>query len=269
MFKAYILLFLLLHPTYLLSFGLPDKDGMYITGMDVSKSLDALAVVGYGQGSCEGAGDGFMIYSQGISMRQPYIKYCGLYFRSSAEAIAVYSESPLQVVITAEQHGESFLCEVDEDSGAVDCDVFKTPDFKKGRMAEVSGIDFDSRGRMYAHPDNGQYIFRYKARCAERGECKRDKEIKLPKYYHQMEDMSIEGCIDNPKDECIYIGDVGKGGTNDIIIYNLRTEQFSYKRFNKRKNVDTEAMTVYRDVEGTHIVLIHKDQQGSIEYQKY
>ena len=269
MFRTYILLFLLLQPSYLFSFGLPDKDGMHITGADVSKTLDALAVVGYGQGSCEGAGDGFIIYGQGITTREAYIKHCGLYFRSSAEAIAVYSEDPFQVVITAESHDYSFLCEIDEDSQAVDCDTFKTPDFKKGRLEEVSGIDFDSRGRMYAVPDNGQYIFRYPARCAERGECKRNKEIKLPRYYHQMEDISIEGCVDNPKDECIYIGDVGKGGTNDIIIYNLRTEKFSYKRFQKRKNKDTEAMVVYRDVEATHIVLIHKDSEGSVEYKKY
>ena len=175
----------------------------------------------------------------------------------------------MQVVITAEGYDRSFLCDVTYENSDVSCRMFSTPDFAKGRLKEVSGIDFDSRGRMYAVPDNGQYIFRYKSRCAERGLCKRDIEIKLPRYYNQMEGLSIDHCYDDPSSECIYAADIGNGGSNEILVYNLRTKKFSHKRFQKRKNIDSEALATIFDTTGLSMFVIHKDNEGTVERRKY
>ena len=269
MFRVYMLLFLLLHPSYLFSFSLPGRQGMFVTGADISKGGDYLAVVGYGDGSCSGTGDGMVIYKREIIKPDSILVECGLYYRSSAEAIAIYSENPLRVVITAEGYDRSFLCDVDYDNRDVSCKMFSTPDFSSGRMAEVSGIDFDSRGRMYSIADNGQYIFRYKSRCAERGLCKRDKEIRLPRYYNQMEGLSIDRCYYDPSAECIYAADIGTGGGNEVLVYNLKTKKFTYKRFQKRKNTDSEALATIFDTTGLNIFVIHKDNEGTVERRKY
>ena len=122
---------------------------------------------------------------------------------------------------------------------------------------------------MYAIADNGQYIFRYKSRCAERGLCKRDKEIRLPRYYNQMEGLSIDRCYDDPSAECIYAADIGTGGSNEILVYNLRTKKFTYKRFQKRKASDSEALATMFDTTGLSVFVIHKDNEGTVERRKY
>ena len=59
------------------------------------------------------------------------------------------------------------------------------------------------------------------------------------------------------------------GGSNEILVYNLSTKKFTHKRFQKRKNVDSEALATIFDTTGLGVFVVHKDNEGSVERRKY
>ncbi len=59
-----------------------ELDGIYPTASDISSDGKYIFVVGYGKKSCEGKGDGLMVFDiSDTSKIKKTAAYCGLYFK--------------------------------------------------------------------------------------------------------------------------------------------------------------------------------------------
>jgi hypothetical protein len=266
-------------------------DGLYPTATDISSDAKYLFVVGYGRKACEQTGDGLVVFDISDSAKiEKVASYCGLYFKSSAEALSILSEYPYRVLVSAESMSTAKICDFNPTSKELSCDdEIYIDDFKSGKeMQENSGIDIAKedylplkKGDLWVMPDSSDKLWIYDRSCYEQGECEAKLKIKLPKYLNQAEDICINSCPEDHTKQCTYIADIGAGGsdklytisheklasliTDDKKIYLNDWTEYKLRDLGKNIKDDSESFSTISFNGEIYAVITYKNKKGLIE----
>ncbi len=270
-----------------------ELDGIYPTASDISSDGKYLFIVGYGKKSCEDKGDGLMVFDiSDASKITKAASHCGLYFKPSAEALSILSESPYRLLVSAEGWNTAKICEFDPLSQDLSCDdEIYIDDFKSGKkMQENSGIDVARKdqiplrkGDLWVMPDSSDKLWIYDEDCYKNGECGAKFKLKLPKYLNQAEDICINPCPEDNSKQCTYIADIGAGGSDKLYTIShdkLATlieakdqdeiklsewNEYNLRDLGKQTKDDSESFSTIVYKGEVYAVITYKNQKGLIE----
>jgi len=257
-FYAIILVFFVNNTSFSAELG--GLNGMVPIGIDLNKEGNLMVVVGYGKNACDGKTDGITVYQAGLITHEVVMQHCGLYKKESAEAVTIIRENPLRVMVSAEGYGWVYYCDFDLENKTSICKKNYYSVFKHGELREISGMDISKDGLLFAVFDNASKIYRLSEGCLYQEPCRIEDRIYLPKYLSQAEDLDVNRCP-RSEDECIYIADIGKGGTGTIYYQNLVTDEWFRKKISIKK--DAESFSTFDTGGNVYGILIYKDREGT------